>query len=67
MAHRDMHESGPRMADTGDRVHERKSQDAANGAGIVDYLGLLGLALAAILLVGLVSTFLFGSSVSTSL
>jgi len=62
MAHRD------NTYDTTARTPAPAARERPAGrAGIVDYLGLLGLALVAILLVGLVANFLFGPSVSTAL
>jgi len=67
MAHRNTYEAKARTVDPADRAHEHEPRGATGGTRIVEYLGLLGLALAGILLVGFVANLLFGSSVSTVL
>lgn len=63
MAHRNTFAS---PSDAADAVRNT-SPEVAKHTGIVDYLGLAGLALAAILLIGFVANVVFGSSVSTTL
>jgi hypothetical protein len=67
MAQHETYEARSRVVDADHRTGERGPGGSAGGRRIMEYLSLLALALVAILLVGLVSTLLFGSSVSTSL
>ncbi|HEX2890755.1 hypothetical protein [Vineibacter terrae] len=64
---RDMYEARAHAADPTEQMNARSRRIAAVGRTILDYATFIGLIAIGIILVGFVSNFLFGSSVTTAL
>ena len=67
MAQRETYEVKAHVANVDNPTREQRSSGSEGGTKIVGYLSLLALALVGILIVGVISHILFGSSVSTAL